>query len=231
MSVEAILFDKDGVLVDFDATWCPATARVIDTLANGDSGRRDALAEAAGFDLAGGRFEPHSIFIAGTSAQLIERWSPILPEMPKYALAKQMRDSLTRFGSETVTAYDDVAETLAALGAAGLALGVATNDEEVSARMQLRALRIDGRLSFVAGSDSGHGAKPEPGMLLAFAEHVGVAPGNVMMVGDSTHDLHSARAAGMIAVAVTTGPAAREALTPHADHVIDRLSDLVALAG
>ena len=47
-TIQGVLFDKDGVLVDFDATWCPATVKVIDLLAAGDAGRRDALAEAEG---------------------------------------------------------------------------------------------------------------------------------------------------------------------------------------
>jgi len=54
MTIKAVLFDKDGVLVDFNATWCPATVKVIDTLAAGDAGKRQALADAAGCGTVGG---------------------------------------------------------------------------------------------------------------------------------------------------------------------------------
>ena len=214
MSIKGILFDKDGVLVDFDATWCPAAVKVIETLAAGDAGKRQALADAAGFDLEAKRFRKDAVFIAGTSSELVDLWAPVLPDLPKYAIGSQSRALFTKFGAEHVTAYDDVAETLAALGAARLALGIATNDEEVSARTQMRALQLDGRFSFVAGSDSGHGGKPGPGMLLAFAEHISADPAHIIMVGDSTHDLHAARAAGMIGVAVGTGPASLDDLRP-----------------
>ncbi len=226
MTIKGVLFDKDGVLVDFDATWCPAAAKVIDTFAAGNAEHKAALAEAAGFDLAAGKFRKDSVFIAGTSDELVERWSHILTGMPKHQIGHQARTLFTRFGTENVHAYDDVAETLGTLGAKRLALGVATNDEEISARTQMRTLHLDGRFTFVAGADSGHGAKPGPGMLLAFASHVGAQPENIIMVGDSTHDLHAAKAAGMIAVGVTTGPASREDLTPHADYCISRLSEL-----
>ena len=229
MSIKGVLFDKDGVLVDFDATWCPAAIKVIETLAAGDAGKRQALADAADFDLEAEQFRKNAVFIAGTATDLVDLWAPILPDMPKYAVATQSRALFTRFGAEHVTSYDDVADALTALGEARIAMGIATNDEEISARTQMRALRLDGRFSFVSGADTGHGAKPEPGMLLAFAEHIGAEPNEIVMVGDSTHDMRAARAAGMIRVAVGTGPASLEELQPFADHCLARLGELPAL--
>ena len=63
-------------------------------------------------------------------------------------------------------------------------------------------------------------------MLLAFTEAVGVAPAETLMVGDSTHDLFAARAAGMPAVAVLTGHAEAADLAPHAEAVLDTIADL-----
>lgn len=229
MTVKAVLFDKDGVLVDFDATWCPAAAKVIDTLADGSEDRRVALADAAEFDLDAVKFRKDSVFIAGTSGELVGLWSEILSEKPKHLIGSESRALFSKFGVEHVSAYDDVADTLTALGAARLALGIATNDEEISARTQMRRLQLDGRFTFIAGADSGHGAKPEPGMLLAFAEHISVKPEEIIMVGDSTHDMRAARAAGMIAVGVSTGPASQSDLEPYADHCISRLGELPKL--
>ena len=65
-------------------------------------------------------------------------------------------------------------------------------------------------------------------MVLAFARHLGVAPAQIAMVGDSLHDLDAARAAGALAVAVLSGPADRDALAPHADYVVE---DIAALPG
>ena len=52
------------------------------------------------------------------------------------------------------------------------------------------------------------------------------------LIGDTLHDLRAARAAGVVSIAVLTGPtraAARPDLEPHADHVIDSIADLPAL--
>ena len=51
----------------------------------------------------------------------------------------------------------------------------------------------------VFGCDSGHGAKPQPGMLLAAAAATGVEPSRCAMVGDAAGDLTAARSAGFAA--------------------------------
>ncbi|MBC7158321.1 MAG: HAD family hydrolase, partial [Rhodobacteraceae bacterium] len=108
----------------------------------------------------------------------------------------------------------------------GLALGLATNDAEGAAHAHLEAVGIAAHMAFVAGYDSGFGAKPRPGMLLAFADRVGLAPARIAMVGDSRHDLLAGRAAGMRTVAVLTGPARAEELAPLADVVLPDIGHL-----
>jgi phosphoglycolate phosphatase len=114
----------------------------------------------------------------------------------------------------------------------GLRLGIATNDAEAAAKAQVEALGLAPHVDFVAGYDSGFGGKPDPGMVLGFADFCGVQPSAVALVGDTLHDLHAARAAGSIAIAVLSGPqgeAARADLEPHADYVIGSISELPAL--
>ena len=120
---------------------------------------------------------------------------------------------------------------LSRLRAAGLALGVATNDAEHSARSHLAAVGVEPLFDFVAGSDSGHGAKPAPGPLLAFARAARLDPRQVVMVGDSAHDLHAGRAAGMACVAVLTGLATHDDLAPLADAVLPDIGHLPAWLG
>ena len=112
----------------------------------------------------------------------------------------------------------------------GLRIGVATNNSEASARRQITALGLADEIEFVVGYDSGHGAKPDPGMVSAFAARLGVETERIAMVGDTLEDLGAARAAGAVAVAVLSGPKGREVLEPHADYVIEDISALPALA-
>ncbi|MGL4237933.1 HAD family hydrolase, partial [Tabrizicola sp.] len=94
------------------------------------------------------------------------------------------------------------------------------NDSEAPARQHLANHGITDCFDFIAGYDSGHGAKPAPGMCLAFARAFALDPARVAMVGDSRHDLEAGRAAGMRTVAVLTGIAKRDELSPHADVVL-----------
>jgi phosphoglycolate phosphatase len=69
----------------------------------------------------------------------------------------------------------------------------------------MRKLECDHMLAFVAGYDSGYGAKPAPGPVLAFSAAVGVSPKELVLVGDTALDIATARMAGARAVVVLTG--------------------------
>jgi len=87
---------------------------------------------------------------------------------------------------------------------------------------------LDKYLEFVAGYDSGFGAKPDPGPVLAFAQAVGVPPSEIAVVGDTVLDLAAARAAGAIAIGVLTGPAPSAILAPHADALLASPAEFAA---
>jgi phosphoglycolate phosphatase len=138
------------------------------------------------------------------------------------------------WGLRHLAPIGDPAGVLSGLAASGLKLGIATNDAEASARSQAAALGIDAVTDFVAGYDSGFGAKPDPGMVSAFAIHHGLRPEEVALVGDSMHDMMAARAAGVVAIAVRTGPCtgpAMREIEAQADHVLDSIADLPAWLG
>lgn len=223
--IRGIVFDKDGTLFDFHRTWAAFNARLIADLAGGDAERAAALAEALGFDLEEPRFLPDSPMIAGTIEVVIEAVARILPELDEALVVRQVRD-----GSHAITPVEAVplVPLLDGLIHQGLVLGVATNDSEAPARAHLASLGVLDRFAFVAGYDSGHGAKPAPGMLDAFCRATGLPPAACAMIGDSAHDLVSGRAAGMVTVGVLTGIAEEAELAPLADVV---LADIGALPG
>jgi phosphoglycolate phosphatase len=221
--LRGLLFDKDGTLFGFQETWAGWAAALIDDLAAGDGPRATALAGALGLDRAALRFRRDSVAIAGTEAEVVAHMLPHLPGMNATSLVARL--------AETAAALVPVeavplAPLIARLRDAGYALGVATNDGEVATRAQLARVGLEGAFDFVAGYDSGHGAKPDPGPCLAFAAAAGLDPALVAMIGDSTHDLHAGRAAGMLAVGVLTGPASEADLAPHADLILPDIGHL-----
>lgn len=224
-----VLFDKDGTLVDFHLTWGPAVHAMIVALAGGDPALMRAQAEALHFSIETMRFRDSSPLVAGSTADYGLGWANALGRTDLAALKAEI-DALS--AAESLRSLTPIVETpvvFAALRAAGLRLGVATNDTEASARRQIEALGIGRDVEFVAGYDSGHGGKPDPGMVHAFADWLGAPTSRIALVGDSLHDIAAARAAGAVAVAVLSGPAGRAALEPCADHVIAHIGELPAL--
>jgi phosphoglycolate phosphatase len=229
MTLRGILFDKDGTLIDFDATWGPAAYEVMRALARGNLAKLQTLMEISHYIEAERRFLPSSPLVAGSSAHYGPVWAAALERPADGSLYREMDDLFAHWGLKTLAPIHRPANVCADLRSRGLELGIATNDAERSARLQSSALGLDPYLTYIAGYDSGFGAKPGPGMVAGFIEQIGCAPGEVTLVGDSIHDLHAARAAGALAVLVLSGPlreAARAELEPHADHVIGTIADL-----
>ena len=225
MKIEGILFDKDGTLFDFRATWDVWAVDLIADLSAGDAALAGRIADAIAFDLPARQFQPHSPVIAGTNREAAECVASALPHKSVRDLEIEL---MQRAASAPLAPAVPLRPFLDGLAARGLSLGVMTNDSEQSARAHLDHAGIGNRLDFIAGFDSGYGAKPAPEPLLAFARRAGIAPQSVVMVGDSTHDLLAGRRAGMRTLGVLTGLAPAAELSPLADAVLPDIGHIPA---
>ena len=217
MQIKGLLFDKDGTLFDFRATWDAWAARMIRELAGHDPVLIEKVAEVVRFDLEGGGFHVDSPFIAGTNAEVAISVAEVLPDRTPTQIELFLEQ---RVGEASLVPAVDLVPFLDGLLGQGMSLGVMTNDSEFGARTQLGQVGVEYLFHFIAGYDSGFGAKPSPEPLLAFANHMGLEPESVVMVGDSTHDLLAGRRAGMRTVGVLTGTALAGELSPLADAVL-----------
>lgn len=228
--IRGVLFDKDGTLFDFTATWRGAAEAVLAALAPTDPALRRRMGLAVGFDPDTGLFCAGSAVVAGSTAEIAEALSPFLPGLPVSEIEGLANAAAHAIGAGGLApATPDLPGLLDGLRAEGRTLGVATHDGEAAARRHLAAVGALDRFAFIAGYDSGHGLKPGPGMVLAFAEAARLDPAEICMIGDSLHDLHAGRAAGAaLTIAVLTGPATEEELSPHADAVLPSIAALPA---
>jgi len=222
-AIRGIVFDKDGTLFDFRATWGVWSCRLVAELAQDSGADRDRLFRAIGYDPRTGHFDPDSPVIAHTPDEIAEVLLPWLPGADPAALAARM-NALAALTEQAPAV--PLVPLFSRLAQGGLHLGLATNDGEAPARAHLERAGIAPFFGFVAGYDSGHGAKPAPGPLLAFAAAAGLAPDAVLMVGDSRHDMIAGRAAGMRTVAVLTGLAGASDLAPLAEAVLPDIGHL-----
>lgn len=232
--IRAILFDKDGTLIDFDATWKPVYWETARALARGDETLARRLLEVGGWDLEADIIRPRSPLRQGSNAEIAALWEKEI-ELGRSAngVAFQV-DVLFRNGAlkHVHPTSRDLPGLFARYKREGIRIGVASMDGESAVRGMLERLGVDVFVDFVAGYDSGHGLKPEPGMAQAFASRCNIRAEQLAVVGDSVHDLAMGRAAGAgLVVGFTGGGGVHALLAPAADHVIERLEDLSPLVG
>lgn len=225
--IRAVLFDKDGTLVDFNRTWFRVCMELAQIAAAGDAGKACHMMESAGYDFAAGRFRADSVIGAGTVEELVDLWHPGIPVDERRRLIQDYDAFWVAQGSCRPIALEGLDESLKALAEQGYLLGIATNDSEAGARGTADALGITGMFCSLLGFDSVARAKPHPDMLLHFARAHGIEPCQVAMVGDNRHDLEMARAAGAgLAIGVLSGTGTQHTLAPFADVVLASISEL-----
>ncbi|MGI2035072.1 HAD family hydrolase [Rhizobium panacihumi] len=227
-AIKAILFDKDGTLLRYDESWGPVNREAARIAANGNAALEARLLDVGGMDDVSGHTRADSLFAAGSAADiargLVAAGSPLDAE----DLTQKLDALFLRAADYSVPAAD-LAGYFGRLKARGLKLGVASSDNEAAIRATAERFDFARHLDFVTGYDTGHGVKPEPGMLLAFARSVGVQPSEVAMVGDNKHDMHVGISAGAgLKIAVLTGTGTAETLSPLADLV---LADITLIEG
>lgn len=222
----AVLFDKDGTLFGFAASWDAWTKTVLIEEGRGDPELTARLAEAVSYDMEAEALRPDSLIIAGTPQDIVDIVAPILPEPYRAGLLDRLN---ARAAHVHMAPVCDLPDVLGQLRAQGWGLGVVTNDSHAPSLVHLDQAGIRDLFGVVIGFDSGHGGKPAPDGCLAAAQQLGAAPEDCYMVGDSLADLLAGRAAGMTCIGVTTGLATAQDLAPHADHVLTSIADLPAL--
>ncbi len=225
--IAGIIFDKDGTLFDFASTW-EAWALAFLTRLGRDAAHARLLADAVGFEYEKQAFNAGSVVIAGTPGEIAEALADVLPDRSTDEIAAVLNEEAARAPQAEAVPLKPL---LAQLRAAGLKLGVATNDAEMPALAHLGAAGITEAFDFIAGYDSGYGGKPAPGQLLAFCKAVGTPAEATVMVGDSLHDLRAGKAAGMRCIGVLTGMAQEAELSPYSDVVLPDIGHLPAFLG
>lgn len=227
--MRGILFDKDGTLIDYWRTWQPINREVALYAARGDEALARELLLLGGQDPDTGRVVAGSPLAAGGIGDIADAFAahPRLAPPPDFHAG--IDHIFARGGARHSVLVPGARETLVELKARGFKLGLATNDSERGLAASLAVHDVLPLLDFTAGCDSGWGAKPGPGMVVAFALRTGLLVHDVAVVGDAVHDLAMGRAAGAgRTVGVLSGTSVEADFEGLADIVLASVADLVA---
>jgi pyrophosphatase PpaX len=186
--VRAVLFDLDGTIID----------------------SIDGILQS--FRHALGRLLPHKTF---TREELVHTiGEPLQVQMLGFAdgdagLAALLVEAY-REHNQTLLAgyqlYPGVLETLATLARRGFRLGVVTSKYRTSAMVSLDARDLTRRFELIMTADDTQKHKPDPMPLVEAARRLGLAPAEILYVGDSVYDVRCAHGAGCSAAAALWGP-------------------------
>lgn len=183
---DLIVFDWDGTVVDSTAVIAgsiQAACRDLDFSVPSDNAARHVI----GMGL----------------LQALRHAVPDAPDAALQPLAERYRHHyLAQDGG--IPLFDGARDTIAELHDAGYHLAVATGKSRNGLERSMLTSGMTRYFHATRTADQTF-SKPHPAMLLEIMDELGVEPGLVLMVGDTTHDLQMAINAGVGAVGVTHG--------------------------
>jgi phosphoglycolate phosphatase len=225
--MRGVLFDKDGTLLDFEASWSGVYRELCLDLADGDAAVAQSMLVAGGLDPATGRFRSGGPLAAGNTIDIVRIWFPGLSYAAERAMIERIDRVFHMNGIKCSVPVPGLRETLATLADEGYAMGVATSDGTASARAALAALGLSDFFPHVFGYDSVKNPKPAPDIVRAFSKATRLKASDIVVIGDNPHDIEMARSAGAgAALGVLTGNSGRDDLAPLADAVLASVCEL-----
>ncbi len=203
-----VVFDWDGTLVD-------STAAIVHAI----------RASAADLDLPVPSREQASHVIGLGLLEAIHRAVPSIEREQVPAYVQRYRHHYLKRDS-VLEPFEGVPALLEELADSGAWLAVATGKSRAGLNRALDQMGWTGRFLTTRCADEGI-PKPDPWMLRDICDELGVEAARTVMIGDTTHDLGMARAAGSDAVAVTYGAHTRAELEREAAlAVVDSVAEL-----
>jgi len=230
-AIRAILFDKDGTLIDFQKSWGPILRDAAMLAAQGDEAFAARLMALGGMNPQSLITAADTVFAAGNTEDIARLFIEAGARFEVAPLITAL-DALFIAGADHGVAVTDLAELFLCLRDRGFRLGIASSDSEEAIWRLVRKQGLVHLVDFVCGYDTGFGHKPEAGMALGFAQKIAHAPDEIAMVGDNLSDMRMGCAAGCgLNIAVLTGTGTAQTLGPEADAVLPSIADLPAFFG
>ena len=216
--IRVVAFDLDGTLVDTAPDLALAANAMLESLGYPPLAKRQIEA------LIGDGIDK---LVEGVLIESIDR---VTGPAVLAAARTQFRQLYATRLFDRSRVYPAVITTLQALDACGIQLCCVTNKHSAFTLPLLDAAGLTQFLAFALCADCADERKPKPDLLLAASARLGVAPSEMLYVGDSPGDIAAARAAGCPVAVVDYGYTdPRRLAEARPDWIIGRIADLVAL--
>ena len=235
MKIKAVVFDKDGTLVDFAAYWKEvatfAAKKMFPALGVENPDIEEHLSELG---LSSGGVDISGALPRGDHAAM----ASLIYEFAKRSGSKANFDEAVRafaeaYGREAKESgtvrptTERLAELIAQIKNRGIIVALITSDEPSGAEVCLQKLGVIGEFDELLAYDGVTPAKPDPAFMLKLCEKYGISPREVVMVGDTETDMLFAKNSGSFAIGLSKAKRNSEILfSAGADAVISDLWQL-----
>jgi phosphoglycolate phosphatase len=227
LKFKAILFDKDGTLVDFNGTWLTLYEKLALEAADGDPSEAARLLEIGGYDRSSNSFLAGSELAAGTTDTIVRLWIGDGDANRQTFWKARLDRAFVEEGPAAAVPVPGLAATLNQLHREGRKLAVVTNDLEAAARRTIENFGVAHLFSAFLGYDSVKNPKPAADPVHLACKLLTIEPHEAIVIGDNLHDLEMARNSGAgAAIGVLTGTTGREELASMADAVLPSIAEL-----
>jgi phosphoglycolate phosphatase len=212
MTLEALIFDLDGTLVDTAPDLHAATNHVLGLIDRPPITIKELRA-----------------FVGHGAMNLIERGVAATGDAVDKDTLKRLHKQFLEYYGDNIAdhsvVFEGLLDVLDKAQSRGLKMGVCTNKVEGLSHKLLTELKMMQRFGSLIGGDTLPVMKPDPSPLIEAATRLGVDPKRILMVGDSETDIRTAQNAGVPVIAVTFGYTSQHVSAFDPTHMIDHYDE------
>lgn len=222
--IRAILFDKDGTLLQFTEGWVDSIVKFLENKTLDDNKKRELFREI-GIREDGG-VEENSILSSETAMDLAKIFSNYLDEELE-DIYREIDDHLLNYLKENnkfIKETCDLRSLFEALRDRGILIGIFTSDNYRQAKYSMDYLGLDYFIDFYAAADI-YKKKPNKESLEVFKKKYSLEDQEIIIVGDSRVDMVFGE--DTVKVGVLCGTGSREMLAKYTDNIIDDPSQVL----
>ena len=211
--IELIIFDLDGTIVNSIFDIADGVNHVLDKM------NRDTVSV----------HEVQKMIGSGVKKLIALALNDVSDEIVLENALKIFQDYYSKNIITKTRPYEDVSETLTQLSSFKKA--IYSNKPQGLTEKVITGLDLNIYFDIVRGADElKYKRKPSPEGINYILRKLNVKPENTLMVGDSTHDIHAGKRAGVKTCAVTYGYRDEKILASESpDFLIHKLTDLVGI--
>ena len=229
--VKAIIFDKDGTLIDFDSFWITVSENTINYILKKLNREDIPLEEMLGaIGVKNGVSDIDGLLCKCTYEKIAKTLNDILKKygcnIDEEEIVGMVTDAyrLNAYSGEVRPTCENIKEVLSKLKKMGIKLAVVTTDNPEITHMCLEKLDIESLFDKIYTDDKKTPVKPDPHCALDFSALTGASKIEMIMIGDSMTDVRFARNAGITVIGVGETEEKRRRLCVYADAVMHDIS-------